>query len=86
MELKTLQWTEPSAPNESCRYNHCTAETPFGRFLITWKGWKENDWLFVEETPWGGYIHGDSLEDVKKQCEIEFKKRLMECFLVDGGR
>lgn len=72
-----LVWSAESRPNETCSYNHCTAETPFGRFLITWKGWKDHDFPVVDETPWGGYF--GSFGDVaaaKLACEQEFARRI----------
>jgi hypothetical protein len=40
MNIKPLIWTDEQKSNDEISYNHVIAETPFGRFLITWKGWK----------------------------------------------
>lgn len=79
---KSLNWTPELQPNEDCRYNHFTADTPFGRFLITWKGWKKYDDPVAEETPWGEFYHphASTLEQAKVNCEQEFTRRLMLCF------
>ena len=47
-----LEWTEPHSPNGDCMYNHSIAETAFGRFLLTWKGWKDYPEYVFDETPW----------------------------------
>ena len=84
LNIKSLKWSENIKPNENVRYDHCIAETPFGRFLITWKGWKDNVSPEAEETPWGEYYDpcADSVEEAQANCEREFARRLALC-LVD---
>ena len=41
--LVRLAWSDPAPPDKQFSYNHTRAETPFGTFLLTWKGWKEYD-------------------------------------------
>lgn len=88
--VKPLAWTDESAPTESCRYNHVEAMTPFGRFGITWKGWKGDDWPTVDEVPWEGYDSTfgpyPTLEDAKAACEKEFARRINECLSPEPGR
>ena len=71
--LKPLVWSENREANNECCYNHCIAETPFGRFLLTWKGWKERptDGMGFDETPWDDvwYDGWDSVEDAQKEAE-----------------
>jgi hypothetical protein len=75
-----LQWTENRQPNEECRYNRCIAETPFGRFLITWKGWKTHDDPTVDETPWGDwYGVFNSVDAAKAACQREFDVKVKAC-------
>jgi hypothetical protein len=75
-----LQWTDNMPPSEACRYDHCIAETPFGRFLITWKGWKEYDSPTVDETPWGDwYAAFNSVDDAKAACQQGMNERLARC-------
>ena len=75
-----LQWTENRQPNEECRYNHCIAETPFGRFLITWKGWKRYDDPTVDDTPWGDwYGVFNSIDEAKTACQREFDVKVKAC-------
>jgi len=85
-----LAWTAPAPPDSTCSYDHSTAETLFGRFLITWKGWKilpENlAWgespgdpgYTLDETPWGEFeCRGwDSLEEVQRWAEDELERRM----------
>jgi hypothetical protein len=80
VEGPRLCWTENMPPSESCRYDHCIAETPFGRFLITWKSWKEYNGLTVDETPWGDWCCAfDSIDEAKSACQQEFDQRLARC-------
>jgi hypothetical protein len=74
-----LQWSEPAEPNAQCHYTHCTAQTPFGRFLVTWKGWKEHDCPTIDETPWGefGGAYFD-LDEAKAEAEKMYAQRLMD--------
>lgn len=75
-----IQWSENMPASEECRYDHCIAQTPFGRFLITWKSWKEYDSPTVDETPWsdwGGFFN--SVDEAKAACQREFDKRLEAC-------
>jgi hypothetical protein len=72
-----LRWTDNAPPSEDCRYDHCTAETPFGRFLISWKSWKQFDSPTVDETPWGDWYGAfDSVDEAKAACQEEMDKRL----------
>lgn len=81
---KALHWSEVQKPNDQCSYTHVTADTPFGRILITWKGWKENPSMTLDESPWGatGYI-GDTVESAKRSVGDEFRRRLDLCFYCD---
>lgn len=72
-----LQWSEEQEANEEIRYSHVTCNTPFGRFVITWKGWKENDWPTVDETPWGEWGGSfPTVADAVQQCTEEYAKRI----------
>jgi hypothetical protein len=72
-----LQWTENMPPSEGCRYDHCIAETPFGRFRISWKGWKQFDSPTVDETPWGDWDNAfNSVDEAKAACQKEMDERL----------
>lgn len=87
--LKPLYTTQPKAQPEqepvaikwtldgdkTCGYNNWLGKTPFGRILITWKGWKKYHDACVDEFP--GDFHAYGLPDeVKELCEAEFAKRI----------
>jgi hypothetical protein len=75
-----LSWSEERQPCEECHYNHCIAETPFGRFLISWKGWKEHPAVTAvtaDETPFGDWFEcWNSVEEAKSGCQSEYNRRL----------
>lgn len=79
--LKPLKWTPASPPNKEYRYNHTTADTPFGRFLLTWKGWKEFDSPGFDETPWGEikYLGWNTVEEAQAWAEAELERRINYC-------
>ena len=77
--FKPLVWGPVREPNEGCRYNHCEAQTPFGRFLLTWQGWKESPWYSTEEAPWAVWLSWSSLEEAKAGCETLWRERLVLC-------
>ncbi len=80
MQIKPLKWTEPQQPNDEVCYNHVIAQTPFGRFLITWKGWKKYDSPTIDETPWGDFGGAESdVETAKALAETEYFKRVGDC-------
>lgn len=74
-----IQWSEYRQANSEICYDHVTAETPFGRFKITWKGWKQFDCPTVDETPWGDYFGSFyDVEEAKESCEKEYEERLRQ--------
>lgn len=92
--MEKLFWTEQRKPNNECSYDHCISETRFGRFLLTWKGWKEHKGYAFDETPWGEFwCDGwDSIEEAKKAAEDKFleivelfktKKSNIDCCALD---
>lgn len=80
MSKYPLQWSETFPPNESVCYHHVIAETPFGRILITWKGWKERDNPTVDEHPVPGFFAvGDDVEDAKDLAECAYSEAVDRC-------
>jgi hypothetical protein len=72
-----LSWSEERQPCEECRYNHCIAETPFGRFLISWGGWEEDTAVTADETPFSDWFERwNSVEEAKSGCQSEYNRRL----------
>lgn len=83
-DIKPLQWSVRYKPNSDIRYDHVIANTAFGKFLITWKGWKETNDAEIEETPWGGYMSDmGTVEELKQIAEQEWQKRLLSCIKTD---
>ena len=79
--IAPIAWSDVKPPTADCYYNHITAETPLGNFLITWKSWKENYQPTVDQTPWGDwYVVCDSVEDAMLKAEAEYKKRILSTF------
>jgi hypothetical protein len=77
-----LAWSEVREPCEECRYNHCIAETPFGRILISWKGWKNCPAITPDEVPWSDswFPVWSDLEKAKAECEAEYSRRIALAF------
>ena len=69
-----IKWTLNG--DKHCGYNNWLGETPFGRILITWKGWKEIHDACVDEFPGELPAIYGLPDEVKNKAEIEFKRRL----------
>lgn len=73
-------WSEPAPPDDTCYYHHTRAQTPFGDFLLTWKGWKDKPDYGFDETPWclfGGEYHGwNSIQEAQDWAEKEMGRRV----------
>lgn len=73
-----LTWSDPAPPDESCRYDHVTAQTPFGQISIEWKSWKapyasyDVFYSFDHERVDNGY----TLDEAKRKAEAEFSRRI----------
>ncbi len=83
----SLEWAAPSEPNDECHYNHPKAETPFGRFLLTWKGWKDSPEYGFDETPWGeGEYRGwATVEEAQEWAAQEMNRRIAACFKANSN-
>lgn len=74
-----ITWSEHQKPNKDTRYDHVIGETPFGRFVIAWRGWKEHDTFDVVNIPWEKetpelQIPFYNLTDAKQACELACKQ------------
>lgn len=80
--LVNLIWTPETPPNDSCHYHHTEAVTPFGKFILTWKGWKTYPDYGFDETPWDGIeYHGwNSVAEAQAWAAEEMAKRIDLCF------
>jgi hypothetical protein len=80
-----LTWSENFPPNNECSYDHCYSVTPFGRFLLTWKSWKNEPWqdmgITFDDTPWGEFFVGGwrTIEQAKAAAQAEFSTRVGLC-------
>ncbi len=72
-ELVAIKWEKDA--DKECHYNNWVGITPFGKILITWKGWKEYHDACVDEFP-GGFEAYGLPDDVKAACEVEYLRRL----------
>ena len=82
--VKPLKWTEERGLNSDIAYNHVISVTPFGRFVISWKGWKDNPTYCIEETPWleyGGVAN--TLDDAKYKANCMLCERVLACLNVE---
>lgn len=81
-----IRWSGPREPNKECPYNSVIGQTPFGDFLITWKGWKKNPLYDIDETPWEVFLSGafDDLEAAKSAAEKQYSEKLAECLDQDA--
>jgi hypothetical protein len=67
-----LQWT-----TDNCKHKQCIANTPFGRFSITWEPFERIFTATIEETPWGySDDYFSDVEEAKKECQQELNRRL----------
>jgi hypothetical protein len=73
VEPVAIEWTLDG--DKSCGYNNWLGKTPFGRILITWKGWKQHHDACVDEFP-GEFNAYGSPDEVKALCEAEFAQRM----------
>ena len=75
---RAIKWTLNGDPD--CRYDHWVGETPVGRILITWKGWKDDHVATLDAFPWaaGGdpFFWVGTPDEVKAACEAELMRRV----------
>ncbi len=64
----TLSWSEERQPCADCRYTHVVSETPLGKIVIEWKGWKDYDSPMCN-MPWGEFFIGNDLADTKRMVQ-----------------
>ena len=79
--VRPIAWTAERKPDGKCHYNHGIAETPFGRFLLTWKGWKDDIDPVADETPWGEFFNpcASTVAEAQAACEREYARRVALC-------
>ena len=80
MDIKNIVWGEAKSPNNKCSYDHCVGKSPLGKWLITWKSWKEQKSFDIDESPFG-YVggYGDTLEEAQQIAQKEFEQKILNC-------
>lgn len=77
-DIKELQWSPPQIPTSDIPYPHVIAETPFGRFVVSWKTWKSHHPVYLEETPWfGWYMSYETVEAAKAAAHAGYCARIL---------
>jgi hypothetical protein len=76
LKLALIKWT--LGGEKDCCYDNWLGETPFGKILITWKGWKDYPCATVDEFPGEFQAQGSDPDAVKAECEAEFARRCKE--------
>lgn len=80
MKVKSIIWTDILPSDSDIPYDHVFGECPLGRFLITWKSWKDRPSYAIDRTPtgeWGG--SADTLEEAKIMAEDKYTKLIESC-------
>lgn len=80
-ERPAIQWSDELKPNSEVHYNHLIGNTPFSRILITWKGWKDDLDMIIDEHPVEsakGKYAGGSIEEAKQTAEKFYLDALKE--------
>lgn len=72
--MSGLTWVRDGVPG--CPYNNWSAETPFGRILVTWKGWKADPTAVVDEMPGERFGDAGDPDSVRDAAEAEFWRRV----------
>lgn len=72
-----LQWTDSESPNAYCHYDHCFADTPFGRFQIEWKSWKTYPG-FTVEGPNDFFSSFNTLEEAKQGAQKHLEAAIQQ--------
>jgi hypothetical protein len=83
--VKALEWSDPSPPNDDCRYDHVVAATPWGPMRIEWKGWKQHDSYSVFRD--GFFMSSESALDAAKAAAQDMHEAdILSCLTPSEGR
>ena len=88
MEIKKLDWSEPSPPDKEYYYDHVVAKTVFGKVVITWKSWKEQADYYVEfPFEWESFgklqQYNKTLTDAKQFAQDAWTKAIRSCITMN---
>lgn len=85
--VKPLEWTAPTKPNGDCAYDHCIAQTEFGRIFLDWKSWKGREDGDGTDDGVSIYAHWDfedgwigceySLDAAKAKAQSFYEQRIL---------
>lgn len=73
-----LEWSEVQNPSQDVPYTHVIAQTPLGRIVLDWKGWKENS-SPCGTMPWGEFVIGADLDHAKQLVQLAFNRVVIGC-------
>lgn len=78
--VKAFLWVRNA--EKDCSYDNSAADTPFGRYFITWKSWKDYPSFTVDEAP-GEFVYtGGSLEETQAACAADFARKWQQSALI----
>jgi len=82
-QVKQLEWSAPKPKSLAIPAEHIEAESPFGKFTISWRPWRSVP-VCLEKTPWGGW-HGvyDSIEKAKEAAQEAYCFRVLYCLKME---
>ncbi len=83
-EVVQIQWSEHRPPTKGVsHYDHIVAATPFGCLKIIWKSWKPYSSYYLDEHPFGDLeLSENCLDELKRNIQKEFEKRVLDCLIV----
>ncbi len=73
---RPLEWSEPIPPNTYCSYHHVFADTPFGRYQIEWKGWKDHPCYTLMFRDSDFIPAADDLDMAKTAAQADYEARI----------
>ena len=79
VKVKKLVWSGVREPDKECMYHHIIGEAPCGgRYLVTWKGWKDYPSYVIDETPWGEWLDGGpTIEASVEIAQADFDRHII---------
>ncbi len=85
MRVKQIKWSEERQPDKECMYNHVDGDTPLGKCVISWKGWKDSPDFEIEFGVCGPghkahtFFVGGTLETAKASAQRRFESLVKAC-------
>ena len=83
-KVKAIIWGSEIPPVAACRYNHVNGESPLGRFVLAWKGWKDSDSVEVEG-PQGWISAEEGLIEAKRAAQDWLDTIVLNCLDAGGS-